>query len=170
MRITVTGRLLAAVAVAIGLFGCDATAPDEELEPTMHATWAGEPWRGGSAARVVDGGVTNLFSWIPVDPRVDPHRMLSISTHVDGPGTYAIGASDARIDYLVGGDGLVASYGTTDVHTGTLEIEEVSTTHVRGTIAFDAVTTGTHQPAGQQARFEGAFNAPLERINIQQRQ
>lgn len=171
MRIKLTGRFLAAAPVAlIGLFGCDATGPDEETAATMDATWAGEPWLGGSEARVVDGGVTHLFSWIPVDPGTIPHRRLRVSTQFDGPGTYTIGAAAARIDYLLGGDGLVASYGTTDEHTGTLEIEEVSATHVRGTIAFDAVTTGSYQPAGQQARFQGAFNAPVEQFDALLRQ
>lgn len=162
MRIKVTGRFLAAAPVAlIGLFGCDATAPDEQPEATMHATWGGEAWLGGSQARFLGGGEIGIYSWIPVDRADMPHVTISVTTQFDGPGTYPIGASAARIDYLVGGDGLVASYGTTDVHTGTLEIEEVSTTHVRGTITVDAVTTGTYQPAGQQAQFQGTFNAPL---------
>ena len=52
MRIMVTGRFLAAAPVAmIGLFVCDATAPDEQPEATMHATEGGEPWLGRSQAR-----------------------------------------------------------------------------------------------------------------------
>ena len=163
MNIQMTVRFLAAAPVAmIGLLGCDATAPDEEPRITMHGVWGGERWLGGSQARFMDSGEFAMYSWIPVDRPEMPHVIISVSTQFDGPGTYAIGASAARIDYLVGGDVLVASYGTTDVHTGTLEIDEVSTTHVRGTITVDAVTTGTHQPVGQQARFTGTFNAPLQ--------
>lgn len=85
-----------------------------------------------------------------------PESLIGVAIAYEGPGTYEIGPGEAHYRYLVGGDVVTATYAST---SGTITVDAVTETVVTGSIAFDAVSTTEHAPAGPEASFEGTFMA-----------
>ncbi len=157
-------HLLRLLLFASFLSGCDPTGP-QLPEATFHATWAGTPWRGEASATFHPHSDTlYLFGVNPVGAGSMPHTYVRIRVVFEGAGTYTLGAGDAEFLYLLGGDVVVATYGTTDVQRGTLVIEESTVTRIRGQLAFEAESLREYSPQGPQARFEGTFDARIFKI------
>lgn len=161
-----SSALLLSIAVW-GLSACGRlTGPELPAEVTFEATWAGERWQGDagatffptpdtlyiSATNPVGAGETSSSAAVPL-----MHLRMRVS--FQGVGSYDLGAGAVELIYLLGGDMVTAQYATTATHTGMLVIEEITSERVRGRVAFEAVSRSDHLPVGQQARFEGSFNA-----------
>jgi hypothetical protein len=147
----------------VGLTGCDPTGPDVH-EPTFRASWGGSPWeaRAGSFfVRSTDSLV--VYGSSPVGSVV-PHEYLWIRVAFKGTGTYALGPGSAGMERLIGGDVVTATYGITRGLSGTLVIEERTSRRVRGHVVFDTESLREHSPYGPEARFEGEFDAALQRL------
>ena len=78
---------------------------------------------------------------------------------IHGPGTYLLGPGAARLDELVGGDVLAASYSTTATSVGRIEITKYDGVNglVSGKIQFDAETSSPYGSYGSKARLENGF-------------
>lgn len=157
------------IVCVLGLAGCDPVAP-EDPDSMFEATWAAEDWLG-DAEVMLYAGQDSLFVWGGSPPRLanasSPWHYYGTTIHVevayDGPGSYTVDSGMASVDYLLDGDVLTARYAIPDGRTGTLVIEEATATWIRGTVAFDVEPTMHSSPAGESARFEGTFEAPLTR-------
>jgi hypothetical protein len=145
---------------ALALAGCDVTGPP--LPATFEGTWAGRAWRGEAYATLRQDTLY-LSGTSPVGASAMPQTHLHVHIAPTGAGTYTLDAGQAAFHYLVGGDVRTASYAST-AGSGTLVIEHISDTRVRGTLVFEAVRAYGHAPAGAGARFEGSFDATLGRI------
>jgi hypothetical protein len=157
----VRSNLLAYAPLALLLLaGCDSTSP-ETPEVTFKATWAGKRWDGNASAALKTDGVLQLIGSNPPGEAAMRASHVILTVEFDGPGTYHLGPGAARLDYLIGGDVISSSYTTTDQQTGTLIVEEITSTHIRGSVRFDAVSSNTDPPVGPQARFEGTYDARL---------
>jgi hypothetical protein len=142
------------------LASCESTAP-EAPKVTFDAAWAGERWAGEASAMLTNAGVLHIFGSTPVGRADMPSATVTITVEFDGPGTYHLGADAVRLWYLIGGDVISSSYATTTEQTGALIVEEITSTHLRGSVTFDAVSLSEILPVGPQARFEGTFDALL---------
>jgi hypothetical protein len=157
--------LLAAFAL-LAACGEAATAPDRT--PTFSAILAGRPWGGqASATLVVDaarGDTLFLHGYAPTDgtrPEVAVRFRLAPFT---GPGRYPLRPGDVRLDELVGGDVLVASYA--DAPTGAVEVRAYDGPGgtVAGAAEFTAGRSGERGSFGAVVRLEaGEFRAQAVR-------
>jgi hypothetical protein len=154
--------------VCVVAIGCSGPVAPEPRDLTIEGTWAGEAWRGDGGATIYsEGDSLSVWGGSPPHPAnapsPEPIYLTSVYIRVafDGPGSYALDPGMADVIYLVGGDVLTARYAIPDGQTGTLVIEEVTETRIRGNVAFDTGSIMELSPAGESARFEATFDAPL---------
>jgi hypothetical protein len=156
--------------VALAAAACEPTGLDQnEQDGLIEGTWAGSRWTGAAFVSSTTGLETYLHAWSPSGSREDATSSVSVRIRGVDVGTYQVSAGDARFDYLVGGDGVTASYGTSDDFVGTVVIEEIDSddfprARARGRVQFDAVSVNADPPVGQLARFEATFEGPYYTI------
>ncbi|MFN2397858.1 MAG: hypothetical protein ABR543_04340 [Gemmatimonadaceae bacterium] len=132
----------------------------------MTGVWEGQTWLGAASAFLIDGGaaVDTLFVFgsRPIGGN-DEAVQLRIILH--GPGPYDLDAGDARLDELIGGDVVSASYQTAQPGAGHVILSSFSGGGeiVEGTFRFEARTTSPYGSYGTTGRFEeGQFSAKVQ--------
>jgi hypothetical protein len=159
-RSTLRVLLLAALAAVSGC-GEDGTDPLLPAPDGIHATWAGDSFRG-EAVVYKDGPRLDLIGYTEDGQLRSRGFRVRISDYA-GPGSYALNADAAQVMYVVGGDQISARYGTTAAGAGTLVVTEEVDGRLAGRVEFDAnALPSASLPAGDRARFEGVFNAPVQ--------
>ncbi len=157
-------RRFCCLAVAlIGVAGCtDSTEPVDEF-PSFFGTWAGKDWSGDASAILVPGGAAGDTLFIgaaaPVNAHQSAKETIVAKFVIHGAGTYLLGPGAARLDELIGGDVLAASYSTTATSVGRIEITKYDGVNglVSGKIQFDAETSSPYGSYGSKASLENAF-------------
>jgi hypothetical protein len=152
------------IAVAlIGIGACtDSTEPVDEF-PSFFGTWAGKEWSGDASAMLVPGGAAGDTLYVgaatPVNAGQSAKETIMAKFVIHGTGTYLLGPGAARLDELVGGDVLAASYSTTATSVGRIEITKYDGVNglVSGKIQFDAETSSPYGSYGSKARLENGF-------------
>jgi hypothetical protein len=140
-------------------------ACENVLEPAdtgeFVATWAGDRLTGPASANV-DGAVLTLHGDDLVNG-MDGRGFIVRVEGFDGPGVYALGADDAEVRYVTGGDGIGDVYRTTRTGAGSVTVSATGNGRVAGSVRFDAEPRpGYASPVGDLARFEGTFNTALD--------
>lgn len=158
--------LLGTALLAGALVGCsDSTGPDAEAG-SIEATWAGQPWSGDAWAVMTLGDTLYVGGATPrgAGPVAAGGMRARVVFH--GPDRYTLGAGDAGVDYLVGGDVLTARYVTPRANAGTLEVTEYGDGWIAGRVSFDAeaVPGYSSTPVGAAARFQGTFRAQVRTL------
>ena len=124
---------------------------------------------GDASATLVRGGVAGDTLYIgassPVKSGQTPKEDIIARVVIHGTGTYLLGPGDARLDELVGGDIVAASYTTTAKSVGRVTITSYHGVNglVEGTIEFDAETSSPYGSYGSKARLEDAFFSAVVR-------
>jgi hypothetical protein len=151
--------LLAALATVAG---CSETSPLLPAPEGIVATWDGDSFRG-PAVVYQDGPRLELLAYTEDGQTLSRGVRIQITDYA-GPGTYALNAGAAQVTYVVGGDQISARYGTTVAGAGTLVVTGVEADgRLAGHVAFDAdALPSASLPAGNRARFEGMFLAPVQ--------
>ena len=152
-----------AAAASIGLASCtDSTGPIKEF-PTFYGNWAGKTWVGDAYASLVPGGSKGDTLYIGgskvASSRVYADESIIAKVVIHGPGTYLLGPGDAKLEELVGGDVVAATYSTTATSVGRVTITSYNGANsiVEGTIQFDAETTSPYGSYGSKASLRDAF-------------
>jgi len=151
-------------AVAAGVIGCtDSIMPVDEF-PTFYGTWAGERWIGDASAALV-GDTLFIGARTPARSGQSPKETFTARIIIHGTGTYLLGPGAARLDELVGGDVLAASYTTTSTSVGRVTITSYHGINgmVEGTIEFDAETSSPYGSYGSKASMKDAFFSAVVR-------
>lgn len=144
-----------AVLVTLTAAACGDGGTGPEEASALRGTWAGEAWDGEAFAYLEDGTL-----WISSAPNWMNGPYVSVAARdFHGPGTYALGPGSAAIRYIVGGDGIWASYESAQPAAGTLVVTDYTGGHVTGRVEFVADVQRGEAPAGARARFEGEFRA-----------
>lgn len=158
-------RFLLLAATWAGLLtGCDPVGP-EGPDAEFRATWAGQPWHG-SATAFLDGDTIEISGAAVSRSGLGAKTYIPTMLRVRVPreeGSYPLGAGAAQLLYLVGGDMITAAYASSGGVGNSLVLEQVTATSVRGTISFEGLSTREHAPEGARARFEGRFEAHIQR-------
>lgn len=124
------------------------------------ATWAGDRLAGPASASREGRVLTIHGSDLPNG--MDGKGFSLRIEDFDGPGTYGLNEDDAEVRYVLGGDGIGDVYRTMRDGAGSVNIRSAGDGRVVGTVRFEAEPRpGYGSPAGEQARFEGSFNAAL---------
>ena len=158
------GRWFIYAAVAsLGLTSCtDSVDPIEEF-PTFYGNWAGKTWVGDASASLVAGGSKGDTLYIagtkPANSGLFANETIIAKVVIQGPGTYLLGPGDARLEEVVGGDVVAATYSTTGTSVGRVTITSYNGAHglVEGKIEFDAETTSPYGSYGSKASLRDAF-------------
>jgi hypothetical protein len=156
--------LLVVAVAAAGVVGCtDSITPVDEF-PTFYGTWAGERWIGDASAALV-GDTLFIGARTPTKSSQSPKETFTAKVIIHGAGTYLLGAGDARLDELVGGDVVAASYTTTATSVGRVTITSYHGINgmVEGTIEFDAETSSPYGSYGSKASMKDAFFSAVVR-------
>ena len=157
------------VAAAAAAIACtDSIIPIDEF-PTFYGTWAGERWIGDAHASLVPGGAAGDTLYIsassPARAGQSPKEGIVARVVIHGTGTYLLGPGDARLDELVGGDVVAASYSTTSTSVGRITITSYHGVNglVEGLIEFTAETSSPYGSYGSKASLEDAFFSAVVR-------
>jgi hypothetical protein len=155
--------IICAAAASIGLASCtDSVGPVKEF-PTFYGTWAGKTWVGDASASLVPGGSNGDTLYIsgskPAGAGLYSNEMIIAKVVIHGPGVYLLGPGDARLDEVVGGDVVAATYSTTGTSVGRVTITSYNGAHglVEGKIEFDAETTSPYGSYGSKSSLRDAF-------------
>lgn len=152
-----------AAAASIGLTSCtDSVGPVKEF-PTFYGNWAGKEWVGDARAWLVPGGANGDTLYIEGSKVgssglfADESIIAKVIIH--GTGTYLLGPGDAKLQELVGGDVVAATYSTTDTSVGRVTITSYNGARsmVEGKIEFDAETASPYGSYGSKASLRDAF-------------
>jgi hypothetical protein len=144
----------------------DGAAPTPEARATFTGRWAGRAWEGDAWAVLVPGGAAGDTLYIggtrPVNAGQAPVESVRLRIVPPGVGTQSLGADDATLLELVGGDVISATYRTVSSGDGSVTLTSYGGVGaaVEGTVAFEAQTESRFASYGTRARFErGHFRA-----------
>jgi len=158
-----SGWFVSIAVAAIGVSGCtDPVSPSKEF-PTFYGSWAGRTWVGEGYASLVSGGSKGDTLYIggskSSSSGLFADETIIAKVVIHGPGTYLLGPGDAKLEELIGGDVVAATYSTTDMSVGRLTILSYNGAHsvVEGKIEFDAETTSPYGSYGTRASLRDAF-------------
>jgi len=162
MTSSLVGKIgLGALLLTGALTGCsDGTGPDAQSQG-MEATWAGQRWSGDAYATLVQGDTLYLGAATPRNAGSVAQGSMRTRVVFHGPDTYPLGAGDAVLEYLVGGDALTGSYVSSRANAGTLQVTEYGNGWIAGRVSFEATSTYGSAPVGQSAHFQGSFRAQV---------
>lgn len=156
-------RLSFVVIALLGVVGCTESVEPADEFPSFYGTWAGKNWSGEASAVLVPGGAGSDILYViassPVNASQSAKESIIAKVVIHGTGTYLLGPGDAKLDELVGGDVVAATYSTTSTSVGRMEITKYDGVNglVSGKIQFDAETTSPYGSYGSKARLENAF-------------
>ncbi|MDQ3389182.1 MAG: hypothetical protein M3483_06730 [Gemmatimonadota bacterium] len=150
--------LLAALA-AFSLSACDDLTLSDGSQGIIRANWGGRAWSGDADAERRGGTGDTLIIWAttPIGAGSVASGSLRLSVAYRGIGHYTLGAEDALVWHLEGGDVLTASYATAEPNAGVLRVEDDSGGWLSGEVDFVARHTQGGTPVGTSARFKGRF-------------
>lgn len=147
------------LAALVGAAACESgTEPSPPGE--FRGTWGEQPFVGDAWAGIVNDSLY-IGGSSPAGALSGPQVSIAVGDF-RGPGNYLLGARGAEIRYVEGGDGIWATYGTTQPAAGTLVVTAVSGARVIGHVDFVADALPGHTPAGTRARFAGEFSARVQ--------
>jgi hypothetical protein len=161
-------RRFSVIAVVIAAQACtDPVSPAKEF-PSFYGNWAGKTWVGDATAWLVPGGASGDTLYIGGSKpgnssSLDEAIIAKVVIH--GPGAYLLGPGDAKLEELVGGDVVAATYSTTSMSVGRVVITTYHGVNglVEGKIEFDAETTSPYGSYGPKASLEDAFFSAVVR-------
>lgn len=155
--------------IAIALSACtDSVSPVREF-PTFYGNWAGKTWVGDAYASLVPGGSNGDTLYIGGTKSAGSgqfaNETIIAKVVIHGAGTYLLGPGDAKLEELVGGDVVAASYSTTSTSVGRVTITSYHGVNglVEGTIEFDAETSSPYGSYGSKASLEDAVFSAVVR-------
>lgn len=166
---TLFRRSMFVAVAAVALTACtDSAGPVKEF-PTFYGNWAGKTWVGDAHAILIRGGANGDTLYISGSsaanggPLAKEEIIAKVVIH--GTGTYLLGPGDARLDELVGGDVVAATYSTTSTSVGRVTITSYGGANgmVVGKIEFDAETTSPYGSYGEKASLRDAFFSAVVR-------
>lgn len=142
------------------LAACESATGPAPREGQIAGTWSGERF-AGSASATLYRDTLYLGGTSPADGLED--RTVHVAAGVyRGPGEYRLTAGGGGVRYLVGGDGIWASYTIPENAPGLLIIEQAENGTISGRLSFEAAAGSGERPAGSRARFSGRFwSVPL---------
>lgn len=147
--------IAALAAVAACEFG---TEPGPRGE--ISGMWAGMPFEGDAWAGIVNDSLY-LSGSSPAGALTGETVSVAVGDF-HGPGAYSLGIDDGQVRYIVGGDGIWASYSTAQASSGMLVVTSVDGARIAGYMEFVADVQRGHEPAGPRARFDGEFQVRVE--------
>jgi hypothetical protein len=164
MTRSLTGTLLGAVLAMTGLTACDATGPTP-ADTGFVASWGGQPWTGSAHASYYPTQQDTLFISGSNPPGSNmPLSYVAFRIIPDGSGTYVLGPGEAEFVYLIGGDVRTSAYTLGQGGTGTVVIEQLTATRVRGSVNFPMLNVYGSAPLGAEATFHGSFDARIGQL------
>ena len=156
-------RTMVAGLSLVAFAGCtDSVAPIDEF-PTFYGTWADRSWSGDAYATLVSGGAAGDTLYVggssPSKSGQFAKETIIAKLVIHGTGTYLLGPGDAKLEELVGGDVVAATYSTTVNSVGRVAITSYGGVNglVEGKIQFDAETTSPYGSYGSKASLRDAF-------------
>ncbi|HEX6038410.1 hypothetical protein [Longimicrobium sp.] len=144
-----------ALASLVAVAACE-SGTDPSDGGHLLGTWAGEAWDGDAQAYIVNDSL--YISSASDGWQNGPYVAVGVGPF-HGPGTYTLGPASAAIRYIVGGDGIWASYGTRQSPAGTMVVTGFSGGTVTGSVEFVADADPGDTPAGARSIFRGDFRA-----------
>lgn len=146
----------AACCAALVLFAACESSTEPSQIGELRGMWAGEAWDGDAHAFIVND---SLYVSGASDGWMNgPYVSVAVG-EFSGPGSYPLGPGAAEVKYITGGDGIWASYRSTQPGAGMLVVTEYTGGHVTGHVEFVAEVQRGDAPAGDRARFDGEFRA-----------
>jgi hypothetical protein len=152
-------RRAACLAALVLAAGCE-HGMEPGREGVFDGTWAGARF-DGEASAVLVGDSVYIVGGLR-SGRDYTHWLAVAIGEVRGPGEYPLGAGGAEMRYLAGGDGIWASYATTQPGAGRVVITSTRGATVVGHVQFDAEVGRGLAPVGPRASFDAEFRAPVE--------
>lgn len=126
--------------------------------------WAGEPFEGDAWAGIVNDSLY-LGGSSPAGAMTGETVTVAVGDF-HGPGSYPLGVDAGQVKYIVGGDGIWASYATAQANSGMLVVTSVDGARIAGYVEFVADVQRGNEPAGPRARFDGEFQVRLQLPNL----
>src|SRR5512132_2571834 len=119
-------RTMVAALGLVAFAACtDSVMPIDEF-PTFYGTWADRSWSGDAYATLVPGGAAGDTLYVgglsPSKSGQFAKETISAKFVVHGPGTYLLGPGAGKLEELVGGDVVAATYSTTSTAVGRVTI------------------------------------------------
>lgn len=151
--------IAALAAVAACEFGTE-PAP----RSTISGMWAGAPFEGDAWAGIYNDSLY-LSGSSPAGAMTGETVTVAVGDF-HGPGSYPLGVDAGQVRYIVGGDGIWASYSTAQASSGMLVVTSVDGARIAGYMEFVADVQRGHEPAGPRARFDGEFQVRVQLPNL----
>jgi hypothetical protein len=129
--------------------------------------WNRQQWVGEAAAVLVPSAgsdTLHIAAGRHRRTRQDPDESVLLKIRFSGPGEYPLSGEAVTFLVLVGGDQVVASYTGVSPDAGTLKVDTYDPVKgvVKGSVTFEAVSSGNDQPYGPRGQFsDGRFEATL---------
>ncbi len=149
------------LAALVGVGACESATGTPARAGSFTFSWGGQPFEGDAVAGVF-GDSLYIRGGSPGGPMSPLEVNLAVGGF-HGPGEYALGPSGGIMRYISGGDVITGTYSIPPAEPGTLVITAVRGGTISGRVEFDAAAHPGYAPAGARARFDGVFQAKVDR-------
>lgn len=148
------------IAALAAVAACESGTEPGSSAGEISGMWAGEAWEGDAWASIQNDSLY-LSGSSPAGARTGETVTVAVGGF-RGPGAYSVGPDAGQVRYIVGGDGIWASYSTAQASSGMLVVTSVDGARIAGYVDFVADAQRGHEPAGPRARFDGEFRVRVQ--------
>lgn len=155
MRPTLRSLCLAAM---VALAGCESATEPAYPDGRLSGYWGGSPFEGNAIAEI-RSDTLRVYGATGEGPEASIGVSLMV-TGFTGPGDYAL--REGVVRYVIGGDGITATYTVPSEEAGVFRVTAVQGRRVMGRVSFAAYAWQGHGPLGTRAAFTGDFEAVVQ--------